>query len=84
PVLPPDPVISFRKYANRWVDGTGYNIIRGVGSYEACENYCRSDSSCRMFEYYFGKEDGGRKCNLFSHTRIEAEGSTEAHVGIRQ
>ena len=54
------------------------------GTYAQCEERCMEDPNCRMMEYYFGSEEGGKKCNLFEHTTMEKSKSDQAHVGIKQ
>lgn len=74
---------DWQVFENRWVQGSGYVMFRTT-SLKDCASLCARDNKCRMFEFYFGKEDGGAKCNLFAHTRMEASRSAESHVVIKR
>ena len=81
---PPQPSAGgWQIFENRWVKGSGYIMFRTT-SLKDCASICAGDNKCRMFEFYFGKEDGGAKCNLFAHTSIEQGASKESHVAVKR
>ena len=65
-------------YANRYVDGEGYETTLN-SSYDQCAERCVADSRCRMIEFY-GPD---RKCNLFNHSKMAGE-SKVASVGMKR
>jgi hypothetical protein len=83
PVPLPASEITMKILQNRWVEGSGYSMFR-ESSQDACFRRCELDSRCRMAEFYFGREDGGRKCNLFDHEKIARAASKEGHVAIKK
>jgi uncharacterized caspase-like protein len=74
------PPRRIQKMQYRWVKGSGYAMFRDQ-SFEVCSQRCQDDPRCQMVEYYFGREDGGKKCNLFDHQQVASEPTNEAHVG---
>jgi hypothetical protein len=83
PAATPTSEISMKILQNRWVEGSGYSMFR-ESSQDACFRRCELDSRCRMAEFYFGREDGGKKCNLFDHEKIARAASKEGHVAIKK